>query len=204
MPAHVIAKLRVFADVVLRHYLSSTSHDVGVTFCKVGVALLKGRTTMSWKAFLSRAWLTKAFMNLWPPFSATGIKVKRVSPDFKTVEVVLKHKFYNRNAVGTHFGGSLFTMTDPFPMLQLLHRIGHSHIVWDSAAQIQYLRPGKGPVTATIELSDSYIASVVQKASGGKPLREEFTVDIIDSKNQVVARVIKTVYIRRKDGPKEK
>ena len=142
-------------------------------------------------------------MNLWPPFSASGIKVKHVSPDYKTVEVVLKHKFYNRNAVGTHFGGSMFAMTDPFPMIQLLHHIGDRHIVWDSAAQIQYLRPGRGPVTATFELSDRYIDNLVQKASEGKPLREDFTVDIVDSSNQVVARVVKTLYIRKKDGPKK-
>lgn len=146
----------------------------------------------------------KTFLNLWPPFSASGIKVKHASPDFKRVEVILKHKFYNRNAVGTHFGGSLFAMTDPFPMLQLLHHIGDDHIVWDSAAQIQYLRPGKGQVSAIIELTDDDIRSVVEKASGGKPSREDFTMDIIDSNNQIVARVNKTIYIRKKVNAKER
>ena len=34
--------------------------------------------------------------------------------DYRHARVELRQRWYNRNYVGTHFGGSLFAMTDPF------------------------------------------------------------------------------------------
>lgn len=60
--------------------------------------------------------LKKIFFNLfsiYPPFLGAGIRVK-ISKDVKTVDVVMKLTFWNRNYVKTHFGGSLYAMCDPF------------------------------------------------------------------------------------------
>jgi Domain of unknown function (DUF4442) len=54
------------------------------------------------------------FINLWPPFLGMGIRVTRMQPDRKAIDVEMKLRFWNRNFVGTHFGGSLYAMTDPF------------------------------------------------------------------------------------------
>ena len=59
------------------------------------------------------------FMSLWPPFLGAGIRVDHIAPDWREVRSSLKLNFFNRNYVGTHFGGSLFAMTDPFLMLML-------------------------------------------------------------------------------------
>lgn len=53
-------------------------------------------------------------INLWPPFLLAGIHVTKVSRDFRDIDVELRMRPWNRNYVGTHFGGSLFAMTDPF------------------------------------------------------------------------------------------
>jgi acyl-coenzyme A thioesterase PaaI-like protein len=72
-------------------------------------------------------------INLWPPFLFTGIHVTRITPDYRQIDVELRLRPWNRNYVGTHFGGSLFAMTDPFWMLGLLHILGRDYYVWDRA-----------------------------------------------------------------------
>jgi hypothetical protein len=64
--------------------------------------------------------LAKLVLNLWPPFLGAGVKVRRISPDWKEIDVQLRLGLTNRNYVGVHFGGSLYAMTDPFYMLMLL------------------------------------------------------------------------------------
>jgi hypothetical protein len=70
-------------------------------------------------------------INLWPPFLLTGIHATRVTADYREVDCELRQRWYNRNYVGTHFGGSLFSMTDPWYMLMLMHILGRDYLVWD-------------------------------------------------------------------------
>jgi hypothetical protein len=62
----------------------------------------------------------RRWINFWPPFLGMGIRIKHIAPDMKAVDVEMKLRFWNANYVGTHFGGSLFAMTDPFYMLMLM------------------------------------------------------------------------------------
>ena len=71
------------------------------------------------KAHALRRWI-----NLWPPFLGAGIRVKRIAPDMKAVDVEMKLRWWNANYVGTHFGGSLFAITDAFYMLMLMANLG--------------------------------------------------------------------------------
>jgi acyl-coenzyme A thioesterase PaaI-like protein len=50
--------------------------------------------------------------------------VTQIAGDWSEVTVKMKRRLWNRNYVGTHFGGNLFAMTDPFWMLMALHRLG--------------------------------------------------------------------------------
>jgi acyl-coenzyme A thioesterase PaaI-like protein len=72
----------------------------------------------------------------------------------------MKLRLWNANHVGTHFGGSLFAMTDAFYMLMLMANLGREYIVRDKAATIRYRKPGKGTVRAQFRLSDSQIEDV--------------------------------------------
>ena len=63
-------------------------------------------------------------LNLWPPFRGAGIRVRRIAPDYRDALVELRHGWFNRNYIGTHFGGSLYAMTDPFHMVLALQRLG--------------------------------------------------------------------------------
>src|SRR6202045_5341801 len=105
----------------------------------------------------------RRLVNLWPPFLGAGIRIKHIAPDMKSVDVEMKLCWWNANYVGTHFGGSLFAMTDAFYMLMLMHHLGRDYIVWDKAATIRYKRPGRGPVRAEFRLTDGQIDDIREK-----------------------------------------
>ena len=101
--------------------------------------------------------LFKLMFNFYPPYWATGIIVRKVSPDYREIIVHLKMRWYNRNFVNTHFGGSLYSMTDPFFMFMLIQILGKEYIVWDKAAHIDFIKPGRGTVTAKFAINEKQI-----------------------------------------------
>ena len=137
-------------------------------------------------------------MNLWPPFLGAGITVEKIAKDFRSAKVHLKHGILNRNIVGVHFGGSLFAMTDPFFMMMVSQNIGKGYIVWDQAAKIEFLKPGKGAVHPSFELSQAQIDDIISSAESGNKVLKDFVVDVKDREEDVVARITKTLYIRKK------
>jgi len=80
-------------------------------------------------------------LNIWPPFLGAGIRVTRLSPDMKAVDVEMKLHFFNRNYVGTHYGGSLYSMTDQFYMLMLMHNLGRDYVVWARQQPFGFVSP---------------------------------------------------------------
>lgn len=137
-------------------------------------------------------------MNLWPPFLAAGVRVREIGPDYRFVRVDLRMRWSNRNYVGVHFGGSLFAMTDPFFMLMYMNNLGRDYIVWDRAGRIEFIRPGRGTVSAEFRLTESDLASARASTADGRPALINHEVDIVDQSGELVARVQRTVYIRQK------
>ncbi len=137
-------------------------------------------------------------MKYWPPFLGAGISVKSLSDDFRDAVLVLKLGRLNRNYVGTHFGGSLYAMTDPFFMIMLMRNLGPEHLVWDKEGHIEYVAPGRGTVSAHFHLSAYRIAEIREQAADGGKIFPEFHVNVKDEAGGVVARVRKTLYVRLK------
>jgi len=137
-------------------------------------------------------------MNLWPPYLGAGIRVRGIAGDWSSATVELRSRFFNRNYVGTHFGGSLFAMTDPFYALLLIHRLGERYLVWDQAASIEFVAPGRGTVSATFVLPEERVEAIRAQAAGGDKVLPEFEDEIRDRAGEVVARVRKTLYVRLK------
>ena len=144
-----------------------------------------------WQRFRER------FINFYPPLLGAGIRARRL--DERTIRVALKLTMLNQNIVGTHFGGSLYAMCDPWFMLILMRLLGNGYIVWDKAASIQFLRPGKGKVMATFYISSERENEIRAAAESGK-VEPTFTVDVVDDQSQAVARVEKLLYVRKKSG----
>lgn len=137
-------------------------------------------------------------MHWWPPYLGAGIRVRSLSDDFREAVVELRLGRLNRNAVGTHFGGSLYSMTDPFYALMLLHNLGPEYLVWDKAGSIEYLTPGRGTVSARFALGEERIDQIRAQAAGGDKVLPEFEIDITDEAGTLVATVHKTLYVRLK------
>lgn len=154
---------------------------------------------ISWAKSRFSAWQLRAGLNWWPPLGwGPGIRVDKIAPDFMYARVSLPQRFYNSNYFGTHFGGSLYSMVDPMYTLMLIHVLGSEYIGWDKAASIEYVKPGKGTVTAEFRLQDDLVSSLRQMQPGEKRVFD-LNVDVTDQVGDVVARVVKTQYVRRKN-----
>jgi len=110
----------------------------------------------------------------------------------------MKLSVLNRNIVGTHFGGSLYAMCDPWFMLILMHALGTDYVVWDKAASIQFLFPGRSKVYATFHIADERIQEIRSEADRNGKTEPSFEVDVVDEQNQVVAHIQKLLYVRKK------
>jgi hypothetical protein len=141
----------------------------------------------------------RLLMNIWPPFLGAGIRVKRVQPDWKEIDVEMKLRRWNSNYVGTHYGGSLYSMTDPFFMLMLIENLGQDYIVWDKSASIRFKKPAKGRVSASFRLSERQIEEIREALKAEKKIDRTFTVDVRDESGTVIAEVQKLLHVRRKD-----
>ena len=135
-------------------------------------------------------------INIWPPFFGAGIRVRWRSN--QAVDVEMKLRFWNRNYVGTHYGGSLYSMADPFYMLMLMENLGRDYIVWDKAASIRFRKPGKGRVKAEFRLSEAQLDEIREKLKLQEKYEPTFMVEVKDEAGEVVAEVQKVLHIRRK------
>lgn len=159
-------------------------------------------TVMDKSARDMKAKLFKRLINMWPPYLGAGIRIKHISDDYKRFDVEMKMRFYNKNYVGTHFGGSLYAMTDPFYMMILIKNLGKDYIIWDKGAKIDFKKPGKGKLSATFNLNAKQIADIKKQADTNYKTEPTFKVQIKDESGDVVAEVDKVVYVRRKDRKK--
>ncbi|PWH11826.1 MAG: tetrameric acyl-CoA thioesterase [Anaerolineae bacterium] len=140
--------------------------------------------------------LREYFINLYPPFLGAGIRSRRL--DELTIQVQMPLTWWNRNIFGTHFGGSLYAMCDPWFALILLRALGKEYIVWDKAASIQFLKPGRGTVKATFHIPPQQVEQIRQQAEKQAKVEPFFTVDVFDTSGNVIARVEKLLYVRKK------
>jgi acyl-coenzyme A thioesterase PaaI-like protein len=146
----------------------------------------------------------KVFRHLWNlyrPFRGAGIYIEEISDDYLYIRVRLKMNWSNVNYVGTHFGGSLYAMTDPFFMLILLKNLGRDFIVWDKGAKIDFKKPGKGVLRAEFRFSPEEVAEIrdrARQAENGKWVFDK-PVKVIDEQGEVITEVIKTLYVRFKN-----
>ena len=141
--------------------------------------------------------LLRFVLNLYPPYLGAGIRVVEMAPDFRRAAVEMPLRWYNRYFFGTHFGGSLYAMTDPFFALLVLHNLSSDYRVWDRAASITFVAPGRGRMRAEFTVTDEDLETIARMTASGDKHLHLFKTDIVDAEGLVVARVDKVVYVRR-------
>lgn len=134
---------------------------------------------------------------LYPPYLGAGIRVTEIDKSLKRISVAMKLKKWNQNYLGTQFGGSLYSMVDPFFMIMVMMRIGKGYVVWDKSASIRFLKPGRSEVRATFEMTDERLDEIRREVESNGKAEPQFTVDITDVDGVKVAQVEKWVHVRR-------
>jgi acyl-coenzyme A thioesterase PaaI-like protein len=142
--------------------------------------------------------LARRLLNFYPPYLGAGIKVTYISGDWKEIHVSMSLRWFNKNAVGTHFGGNLHSMIDPHLMFILIQQLGDEYWVWDKATNIEFAKASKQKVTSVIKVSDKDLEIIKQKTANGDKYFPVFDVEIIDENNDLVAKAKKTLYVRKK------
>jgi hypothetical protein len=142
--------------------------------------------------------LTRWFLNIYPPLLGAGIRVRRIQPDWKAIDVEMRLRFWNANYVGTQYGGSLYSMADPFYMLMLIHNLGPAYTVWDKSASIRFRKPGRGTVRCAFRLSDAELEKIRQALETQEKIEPNYLVEVRDESGEVVAVVEKILHIRKK------
>ena len=121
-----------------------------------------------------------------------------MTPDFRELETRMKLRWFNRNWVGTHYGGSMFSMTDPFYMFMLINILGGDYMVWDKSACIEFIKPGTTEMIANFQIPEERIKEIIEKTKTGDPYFAKFHVNVVDTNQEVVASVSKIVYVKKK------
>ncbi|MDJ1131367.1 DUF4442 domain-containing protein [Streptomyces iconiensis] len=137
-------------------------------------------------------------MAWWPPYRFAGIRVLHIAEDWSSARVRLRLGRFNRNYFGTQFGGSLYSMSDPFWVLLLVNRLGRDYIVWDKAGEIEYVAPGRGDVFTEFHLDEDRIAEIRSATADGSKALPWFESTVTMADGTTVARVRKQLYVRRK------
>jgi acyl-coenzyme A thioesterase PaaI-like protein len=137
-------------------------------------------------------------LNLFPAYRGTGARIDYIAADWREVRVRLSLSWRTRNYVGTIFGGSLYGSVDPVYMLMLMKNLGPAFVVWDKAATIRFLRPGRTTLFATFVLSSDAIEEFRAEAMRLGKLDRDLEVELKDAAGEIHATCTKSLYIRWK------
>lgn len=135
-------------------------------------------------------------INTYAPYLGAGVKMTELDLVKGRCSVAMPLTSLNKNVVGTQFGGSLYSMVDPFYMLLLMQMLGDDYVVWDKASHIDFVAPGKSKVTASMHISQKELATIKTLAETGSAVFRDYEIDILDEEQKIVATVTKTLYIR--------
>ena len=123
-------------------------------------------------------------INWYPPFLGMGIRVVSVADDATRFDVELRQKWYTRNLFGTHFGGALYTMCDPFYVFIVTLNLGRDFIVWDKSAAIDFLKPARGTIRGVFEISPDRLATIRAEVDERGKQTFHFSTELIDENGQ--------------------
>jgi acyl-coenzyme A thioesterase PaaI-like protein len=154
--------------------------------------------------YFKQSTLFKVLFNISPMYRRTNARLVSVSENIYKVEIRIALNYKNRNYMGTMFGGSMLSATDPIYMIQLLQILGDNYVVWDKSTNIRFRKPANQHSFAVFEFTKYEIEEIRKDVLQNKEIDLVKTINIESKDNQVFAIVEKTIYITTKSHYKEK
>ena len=148
--------------------------------------------------------IKRNLLNIFPTYWGTGARAIFLSTDFSEVQIKLPLSWRTRNYVGTIFGGSMYSATDPIYMIQLIQLLGKAYVVWDKSASIRFLRPGNKTLYARFLVSDELLEKIKKDVVEKHEIDLTLEVDFVDLSGKIYAQVSKVLYIADKSFYHEK
>jgi hypothetical protein len=148
--------------------------------------------------FFTDSQIYKYGFNWSPTYRRSTGKVIDVSEDLLNIKIKIPLSWKNRNYVGSIFGGSMLSATDPIYMIQLINILGNEYVVWDKAATIKYKRPGKETLFCEFTFTSEEILSIKKDVEKKGEVDIIKTPNIITKEGVVIAELSKTIYVASK------
>jgi acyl-coenzyme A thioesterase PaaI-like protein len=130
-------------------------------------------------------------------YRGTGGRPRFIAEDWSEVQLDLPLCHRTRNYVGTIFGGSIYAAVDPIYMIMLIRRLGRDYVVWDKAATVRFLKPGREALHARFVVTDAELADIRSALESQRSVDRTYLIELKDSSGTVCATVEKIIYIRR-------
>jgi len=157
------------------------------------------------KRFFKQSTIFKYGFNISPMYRRSTGKINYVSEDLLKAQVKIPITYKNKNYVGSIFGGSLFSATDPVFMIQLINILGDTYVVWDKEASIKFKRPVKQDAYVDFIFSEDEIKQIKKQVKNEQEINLIKDIKITNQDKTVVfAEVSKTIYIADKTYYKNK
>lgn len=136
--------------------------------------------------------------NFFPAYRGTGARITYIAGDFREIRVRLPLNWRTRNYVGTIFGGSLYAAVDPMYMIMLIKILGSEYVVWDKAATIRFLKPGRSTLHARFLIGEEEVRTIRELLEKAPSVDRVYRVELKDGEGKVHAEVDKTIYVRKR------
>jgi hypothetical protein len=94
----------------------------------------------------------------------------------------------------------MYGAVDPVYMLMLIKLLGPGYEVWDKAATIRFLQPGRSTLRATFRISADEVEAIRASVARDGRTERRFTVDLADGDNRVCFSCEKILSVKRRDG----
>ncbi|GAB3943281.1 DUF4442 domain-containing protein [Spirosoma harenae] len=146
----------------------------------------------------TKTWLFRTGLNWYPMFFGTGGHILFWSDDSREVHVRLRRSIWTYNYVGTIFGGSMFSASDPFYMVMLLKILGKQFVVWDKSASIRFRKPGRQTLYARFDITDEQLRAIREEVTMNGQAEYVFKVRWVDKNEVVHAELERLCYIADK------
>ncbi|WP_374164172.1 DUF4442 domain-containing protein [Arcticibacter sp. MXS-1] len=142
----------------------------------------------------------KWVLRFYPPLLLQRIWVKNIGRDFRSVDVKICKSILNINYNRSIFGGTIYSAADPFYAVlfhQALLKRGYKTLVWQKAAEIDYLKPGMTALYFRVELSEAVLDEACLALDTEGKYVKSHPVAIVDKQGELCASVESVVYVRK-------